>query len=1730
MTSVHRILFATIAFALALLPALAEAKPYDRPYLQQEAARYQKEIIRTAATADRPLADWIKDGVEAAKKDDWRAAYAAFGNAIALDPNSEQAWRNYAIALLRMDAKDSETYEFPPKAKAAAYRAYQFAKDAKAEARALAVLAEALVKGEEYRPAINAYKESLRLNDHPEVRQAYMETREEYGFRVTDDEVDADTSSPRACLEFSEPLAKGRVDFSPFVSVVGMEKPAVTAEGSKICVDGLKHGETYEITIRAGVPSAVDEESLKPSTTTIYVRDRKPDVRFTGRNYVLPRTGQQGIPFVSVNVDRVAVQIFRVGDRGMGPEITDNKFQRQLDSSEIEKLKTDSGAKVFEGEIDVTKKLNEEVSTAVPLDETVKTLEPGVYVLMARPADQEPEYFESQATQWFVVSDLGLTALSAGDGVHAFVRSLATAAPVAGVDLKLVARNNEVLATAKTDANGYVRFEKGLTRGEGGLAPAVLTAAMAGDYGFLVLTAAGFDLSDRGVEGRDAPGPLDGLVYTERGVYRPGETVHVTTLLRNADGMAVEKLPLTLVFERPDGAEERRELVEDAGAGGRTFDLPLVANATTGTWRVKAYAETKQPPVGEATFLVEDYVPERLDLEAETDAELMTAAGVPFRVLGTWLYGAPAGDLAVEGDITIRASTADIAGLNGYKFGLADEEVAPVRTELPDLGRTDADGKVTIDFPRPALPTTSKPLEAEMSIRLREPGGRTVERSLTLPVAATAPRIGVKPLFGERLGEGETATFDVRALAADNSFIAAKGVRWEISKLNTRYQWYSEGSDWNYETVTTATREADGAIDVDAKTSAKISARLGYGRYRLDVTSAEPNGPATSIVFNSGWNASADNAETPDTLDVALDKPLYAPGDKAQLRVDAPFDGKATVAVVGNGVIATKTLDLAQGENDVTLDVTEAWRPGAYVMAFLHRPLDAKASRMPGRAIGLAHAQIDATPHTLTVALTAPDKASPRGTLRIPVKIGNLASGEQAQLVVAAVDVGILNLTGFEAPAPDKDAFAQRKLGAELRDLYGQLIDGMRATRGKIRTGGDDMGGMGMGEPPTQQPLALFTGMVPVAADGTAEVAFDIPAFNGTVKLMAIAWSKDKLGHAEQDVVVADPVVVTAALPRFLAMGDTSRLRIDIHNVSGPAGDYTVKVAGNGDAVSFDEADKKLKLKDGERTSLDVALKAETVGRVGFDITLTAPGGRSFAQTLTLPVVPAAPEITTRSVVQLAPKTGSLTVSGDMLKDYVPGTASIALTVGPNAAFEPAAFIGALETYPYGCSEQLSSRLVAILYAEDFGVKLPDDTRARAQEMIGRVLARQSSSGGFGLWTAGGDDLWLDAYVTDILTRAREKGYQVPERAISMALARLKNVLGYEGEFSDDDEASNFAYAHYVLARNGRPIVGDLRYLADSKINEIASPLARAQIAAALALAGDQSRATKAFASADAALGEFTVDETSRLDFGSKLRDSAGVLALAAETSVASVIPAVARKVETARGSRISFSTQENAWLLRASQALKAESAKLTLNVNGDQHAGIYNRTLDQAALADAIKVANVSTIPVNATITLRGAPKAMPLAVSQGLTIERKYYTLGGEEVDPATVAQNTRLVVTLSITETEKQVSRLLVVDRLPAGFEIDNPRIVTSAEMKDLPWLDQNFAPTYSEFRDDRYVGAFNRTEVTDNGMVAAYIVRAVAPGTYVQPPATVEDMYRTDRFARTDAGAIEVTAAK
>ena len=393
------------------------------------------------------------------------------------------------------------------------------------------------------------------------------------------------------------------------------------------------------------------------------MRDRSPQAHFAGQAYVLPRQGQQGAPLVTVNTAKVSIDVYRVGDRNLLATVNRDDFLKPIDSSRAEEIASQDGAKIWSGTMDVASALNQDVVTDFPVLDAVGKLEPGVYVITARPwkgsanpADSDQGETVQLAAQWMVVSDLGLTAISGDDGVHALVQSLGSAAPLAGVELKLVARNNEVLAVKTTGADGRVDFDPGLARGKGGSAPGLLVATLGDDYGFLSLAQNAFDLTDRGVAGRDPPGGLDAFLYTERGVYRSGETVFVTALLARLEGRGETRLAADAVVKRPDGVEYKRATLADEGLGGRSYAIPLLPGSAAGKWSIEAYADPKGDSIGRVEFLLEDYIPERLDFTLKPMKPIIDPGEpVELSLDARFLYGAPASGLDVTGAIRLQA-------------------------------------------------------------------------------------------------------------------------------------------------------------------------------------------------------------------------------------------------------------------------------------------------------------------------------------------------------------------------------------------------------------------------------------------------------------------------------------------------------------------------------------------------------------------------------------------------------------------------------------------------------------------------------------------------------------------------------------------------------------------------------------------------------------------------------------------------------------------------------------------------------------------------------------------------------------------------------------------------------------------------------------------------------------------------------------------------------------------
>ncbi len=1648
------------------------------------------------------------------------------------EPLNLSAWRAFTNTYWRSRSnKWQEKRDYRSFAISGALETYRLAQGDTEKASALDLLARTLALSDRFRPALEAYKMSLALAENPGVRTAYEEMDANHGFRMLDYSVDSDAVNPSACVQFSERLDAVDTEYTDYLRLNGAEPADVRVSDKEICVGDLTHGERYRLDLRAGLPAEIGERIDSVVSLDIYVRDRSPNVRFTGSAYVLSRSHAKGIPLVTVNLDAVNISLHRVGDAAVAELLRDGRFNRPLTNDSLSGLDADLATEVWSGVLETDGELNADTTTLMPVFRIIGDLQPGAYVMVADGPNTNESYWQPKATQWFVVSDLGLSSLSADDGLHVFARSLDTSTPLSGVAVKLIARSSEVLGRGETDADGYVRFAPGLLRGKGALQAATLVAETdAPDYALMDLEQSGFDLTDRGVDGRTSPGAVDAFLYTERGVYRPGADVYATALLRDASAEVLPGLPITFVLKRPDGVEQMRQVSANDSTGGHSASFTLPISAARGSWDLQIYTDPDAAPVATKRFLVEDFLPERIDFDLTlNDAELRAGEVATMSVAARYLFGAPAVGLPVEGGISIVARQPVDGPYRGFVFGLSDENFTPVNDRFTPGVRTDGDGRVEFDMAVPSVSETTLPLAAKISVTMSDGGGRPVERQIDVPLAATSPSIGIRPLFDGSAPEGGAAGFQLVALDEEGTRIAASNANYELKRISRSYQWYRKSNGrWGWEPITKTDRVASGSVDLMQDQFARLDLSVDWGSYRLEVVAGDA---VASYDFYAGWYVEKSAFDTPDALQVGVDRTLYAAGDIAKVRLNADRPGKLQLLVANEELLGRYQFDVTVGEQSFDVPIGDDWGAGAYVLATLYHPMDAANGQLPSRSIGVEWLGINPEPRTLSVAMDLPEKIKPRTTLVVPVKVSGVVDGS-AHIVISAVDLGILNLTRYAPPEPDKWYFAKRQLGATLRDLYGRLINGLSGTQGRLRVGGDAAtAGLAMdGNPPAEKPVSLYSGIVDLDENGEASVSFDVPQFNGTLKLMAVAWSERKLGSANAELIVRDPVVMTTTLPRFLAPGDLSRLLIQFDNTDGPAGDYDLTLTASTGLDLGKTASRTVTLDEGGTARVVVPLTATAVGNAELQLSLTAPDDQVVLKDLVLPLRANTRPIHDANSVVLTPENAdgnSLTISSAVLDAYVPGTASLSIALGAGAGLNPAALYTQLENYGYRCSEQTTSRALPLLSRP----MLTATDRKTIEDAITRLVSFQNSAGSFGLWgSSASRDLWLDSYISDFLTRAREAGFDVPEVAYEQAINNLKNTLSFNTNI--DADANPMAYALYVLARNGAATLGDLRYFVDAKFEAFSTPIAKAQLAGGLALYGEKSRASKGFEAAKTAYMDRRTIRPSRSgprDYGTNMRDGAAILSLIAESGLDQIeTTELAEAVTEDRQRDRYLSTQEMAWLLMASESLAKASDTLNVDVShagmqlengvsGDG-TGVLSFRFDEEAMADGnVVVRNAMQRSLPIRVETSGVPKVASGSRENGFIVTREFFNRDGTPADLAVLAQNDRLVVVLTVRQMVSHTDKLLLVDPLPAGFEIDNPSLLQSAS-SGLNWLPNSTRPEHAAFLDDRFVVGFDgktfeKMPVTDGSNVwtFAYQIRAISPGEFNLPPTHVEDMY-------------------
>ncbi|WP_425929048.1 alpha-2-macroglobulin family protein [Pseudomonas sp. NyZ201] len=1489
------------------------------------------------------------------------------------------------------------------------------------------------------------------------------------------------------------------------------------------------------LTIDAGLRSINGNQLANEYISRLETRDMQPSIGFASRGSLLPTRLAEGLPVIALNVNKVEVEFFRIKPESLPSFLGAWGRNSSLQSYEANDLLPMADL-VYAGRFDLNPPANTRETLLLPMAGIKPLQEAGVYLAVMREAGT---YNYSQPATLFTLSDIGLSVHRYSNRLDVFTQALEGGKALGSIDLDLLDHDGKVLAQGKTDSDGHAQLP---------LPPKadLLLARQGANTTLLRLNSAALDLSEFTVTGPQA-NPLQFFVFGPRDLYRPGETVLLNGLLRDQDGKPVKSQPINVEVRRPDEQVSRKFVWEADANGFYQYRLQLAGEAPTGRWQLLFDLGGGHQQVYEV--LVEDFLPERLALELKgSDTPLSPDETAEISVNGRYLYGAPAAGNRLSGQVYVRPLREAVPALPGYQFGSVTEEDLSHDLELEE-STLDADGEATIAIASEWAEARS-PLQLTVQASLQESGGRPITRRLEQPIWPADHLPGLRGLFDGEETDGD-APVEIELLMADRdgNKLAADNLRVRLVRERRDYYWnYSQSDGWSYNFNEKYLTESEQSVSVPKGSTTKLSFPVEWGPYRVEVEDPE-TGVTSSLRFWAGYRAQ-DNADggavRPDQVRLALDKPAYNDGDTAKVTVTPPAAGKGYLMVEGgDGPLWWQEIDVpAEGKAfDIKLDPKWA-RHDLYISALVIRPGERKANVTPKRAVGVLHLPLDRAQRKLAVTLEAPEKMRPKHPLTVNIQARNADGSvpKQVQVLLAAVDVGILNITSYVTPDPFTGMFGRKAYGADQLDIYGQLIEAGQGRLASLAFGGDAGMAKGGKRPDTSVTIvALQSAPVSLDADGKGQATVDIPDFNGELRLMAQAWSEDRFGVAEAKTVVAAPLIAELSAPRFLAGGDRTSLALDLSNLSGQDQTLAVALATEGQLDLLGSSHQSLKLKQGQRVTLKIPVQATGgygQGRVTVRVDgLVLPGetDTGFSRDWTLGIRPAYPAQLKHYRVAL--NGGEpWTLPEQDLATFEPAGLEGTLALSSRPPLNLAEQIRALKAYPYGCAEQTTSGLYPSLYADAATLKRlgitgePADERKRKIEIgIEHLLGMQRYNGSFGLWSSDGEEeYWLTAYVTDFLLRARDQGFAVPPEALKKASERLlryvqeRNLI--EVNYSENAEHSRFAvqaYAALVLSRSKQAPLGALRSLFERRA-DARSGLPLVQLAIALDTMGDKPRAEQALlAGLAAGRGKGWL-----ADYGSSLRDQALIIALLDEYKLASKdIPDRLFKLSDQLAGSQWLSTQERNALFLAGRGLaqqpegkwsaQLDSAGQTREL-GPEQSGLH---LEGPLLASPLSVRNDGDQTLYQRLTLSGYPRQAPPASGNNMSIRREYLGMNGQALDLKSLESGDLVLVHLAI-QAKERVPDALVVDLLPAGLELENQNLAQSAASLDnassavKQWREamENANVVHQEYRDDRYVAALNLDGYGTTHLL--YLARAVTPGSYRIPPAQVESMYRPD----------------
>lgn len=1504
-------------------------------------------------------------------------------------------------------------------------------------------------------------------------------------------------------------------------------------------------GMTYEIQIDASLKGLLGGTMKELFIRNISFGQQEPAIVFThNKGMYLSAKGSKNIGIQIVNIAKVEVNVVKIYENNILSFMRQNRYSEWYDSED------ESGSSYSYSDYD----LNSYGDVIIDKEYTTKNLPKvngynllnldfadevpfkGIYLVSIRSSENQ----WLKATKLISVSDIGLLARASADEVIVFANSIKEAKPMAGITVNVVSTNNQILFSGITNGDGVAKFT-GLQEKFPNFNTGMITAKAGGDFNYMLLSDARVELSRFETGGyRDNPGGYMCFIYGDREIYRPGDSVFVNSIVRSKDWKPASGLPVKMKLVLPNGREftTLRKTTDSQGSCESKFAIP--SGGVTGQYTLELYSGN-DVLLSSKSINIEEFVPDRISVKINVNKKEFTIQdSIKLNAVATNLFGPPAANRNYEVQLNLNRTTFDPDKFSDYNFTINGADKIGFPAVIRE-GKTGADGSINEFFEiNPSYKETGK-LSGKIYATVFDETGRPVNRITNFNVYTQNTFLGIKS-NDYYSGIGKPIQFNLVALNVAGNQITANA-QLEIVKINYNNvleKTYGE----NYHFVSQRSEKVlqKRQISFAGKILSVPFTPNESGEYSLRLYNQGSERYVEQTFYAYGWGATNSGAfavNTEGTIDITKDKEVYNPGDKAKLLFKTPFNGNLLVTIERNNVMEYHYLKTDKKTAEYTLNITDQHLPNVYVTATLFRALDDGAIPLTV-AHGVAPIMVEKPSTKLPVQITVAEKSRSNTSQVITVKT---KASSDVKVTIAVVDEGILQLRNTKTPDPHNYFYQKRALENEAYDVYPYLLPDLKLKRSS--TGGDGFDLSKRVNPITNKRIKLvakWSGILKTNAAGIATYKMNIPSFSGDLRVMAVAYENTNFGSAEAHVKVADPIVISSSLPRFVAPGDTLVVPVTFNNTLNNVQKIEPSIIANGGIKIVGKSSDVISIPANSEQRVTFKLVAPTIiGAASIKVN-AKNSNETFNETT---------DITIRPAASLQVRNGSGTIKGgsqgsiDLATDFIPSTTENKLVISKSPVVSFADQLSYLLDYPHGCAEQTISIAFPQLYYTDLAKVITNkpgyaiNVGSNVQAAIGKLQSLQTYNGTIATWQGdNSENWWTSIYCAHFFSEANKLGYSVNQKSMDKLFdflstkVKLKNsetLYYYDGSSILKNRfipSKEIFYSLYVLALNGKSDRATMNYY-KSNFKDLAID-SKYLLACSYLLINDRKSYNELLPKSF--VGENSAQSNGG-NFYSYIRDES--------LSLNALITVDPNQIQVAEmANRLSKEIRSQKWMNTQERAFSflALGKFMKMNNVGNVSASIAINNGNKYTFNGSDLIIDKNITNAKVSISTEGSGNLYYFYTSKGISsngkylqedenfkVRKKFLNRFGKEIIGNTFNQNDLVVVKITLeNQARNSIENIVVTDMLPAGFEIENPRI---SAIPELEWIKDNSDVQYMDIRDDR-INLY--TEIGTKPKYFYYVVRAVNTGNFTLGPVSADAMYDGSYHSTNGAGRIKIVS--